>query len=82
MASQFFQVAVSETKRGHLGADGPLSYQAKLHLNTKVLDFVKSGGPILTVGSTILEMRLGLRGSPRSAASRFRQGAMGAGAHA
>ena len=52
-------MAASETKRGHLGADGPLSYQTKLNLNTKVLDFIKLGGPKWTVDRTVFEMWLG-----------------------
>ena len=42
---------------------------ANLNRNVKVLDFVKSGGPILTVDRTIFEMRLGLGDSPRAAAA-------------
>ena len=34
-------------------------YTASLNLNVKVLDFVKSGGPILTIDRTIFEMWLG-----------------------
>ena len=34
-------------------------YTASLNLKVKVLDFVKSGGPNWTVGSTIFEMWLG-----------------------
>ncbi len=33
---------------------------AKRNLNTKVLDFVKSGGPKLTVGRTVFELRMEL----------------------
>ena len=36
------------------------NYTASLNLKVKVLDFVKSGGPKLTVGRTIFEMRLAL----------------------
>ena len=39
--------------------EGP-NYTASLNLNVKVLDFVKSGGPKLTVGRTIFEMWMGL----------------------
>ncbi len=39
-------------------------------LGDKVLDFVKSGGPELTVGSTVFELWLGLGDSPRSATAR------------
>ena len=35
-------------------------YTARVNLNTKVLDFVKSGGPKLTIDRTIFEMRLAL----------------------
>ena len=35
-------------------------YRTNLSLNWKVLDFVKRGGPDLTVGSTIFEMWMGL----------------------
>ena len=35
-------------------------YEANLNLRVKVLDFVKSGGPYLTVDSTIFELRMDL----------------------
>ena len=35
------------------------SYPASLNLRVKILDFIKSGGPILTVDRTIFEMWLG-----------------------
>ena len=38
---------------------GP-DYTASLNVKVKVLDFVKSGGPKLTVGRTIFEMWMGL----------------------
>ena len=34
-------------------------YRTNLSLNWKVLDFVKRGGPVLTVGRTVFEMWLG-----------------------
>ena len=37
---------------------GPV-YRTSLNLNVKVLDFVKSGGPKLTVGRTVFELWLG-----------------------
>ena len=37
-----------------------LIYNASLNRNTKVLDFIKSGGPKLTVDRTIFEIRMGL----------------------
>ena len=37
-----------------------LSYKDRRNLSLKVLDFVKSGGPKLTVGRTIFEMWMGL----------------------
>ena len=40
----------------HASLDG---YRANLNLIVKVLDFVKSGGPILTVDRTVFEMWLG-----------------------
>ena len=40
------------------GLGGP-DYRFSLNLNTKVLDFVKSGGPKWIVGGTIFEMWLG-----------------------
>ena len=39
-----------------MGADGPRGYQAKLNLNTKVLDFAQLGGPKGTVCSAIFEL--------------------------
>ena len=42
--------------RRHCYSLGP--YTSNLILNSKVLDFIKSGGPKLTVGRTIFEMRL------------------------
>ena len=36
-----------------------LDYTTSLNLNVKVLDFVKSGGPILTIDRTIFEVWLG-----------------------
>ena len=47
-----------ETHRYFLGP-----YTSNLILNTKVLDFIKSGGPTWIVGGTIFEMWLGLGGS-------------------
>ena len=38
---------------------GNPNYSANLNLKTKVLDFVKSGGPTWMVGSAIFEMWLG-----------------------
>ena len=38
----------------------PSIYSANLNLSVKVLDFVKSGGPKLTVDRTIFEIRLAL----------------------
>ena len=38
----------------------PRIYCAKLNLTTKVLNFVQSGGPKLTVGRTIFELWMGL----------------------
>ena len=35
-------------------------YRSTVSLNVKVLDFVKPGGPKLTVGRTIFEMWMGL----------------------
>ena len=39
-------------------------YTANLNLIAKVLDFVKFGGPILTIGGTVFEVWLGLGASP------------------
>ena len=39
--------------------ENPLAYRSSLNLKLKVLDFVKFGGPILTVDRTIFEMWLG-----------------------
>ena len=38
---------------------GP-TYRSRTTVNVKVLDFVKSGGPDLTVGSTVFETWMGL----------------------
>ena len=38
----------------------PFRYRSNWKLNVKVLDFVKSGGPKLTVDRTIFEIRLAL----------------------
>ena len=40
--------------------ENPLAYRSSLNLKLKVLDFVKFGGSILTVGRTVFEMRLRL----------------------
>ena len=48
--------------------ENPLAYRSSLNLKLKVLDFVKSGGPKLTVDRTIFELWLGLDGSPRQSA--------------
>ena len=48
--------------RGGLTPDGVgagSSYRSRASLSVKVLDFIKSGGPILTVDRTIFEMWLG-----------------------
>ncbi len=39
---------------------GTLGYRAKGKLRAKVLDFVQSGGPNLTVGSTTFEVLFSL----------------------
>ena len=39
--------------------ENPLAYRSSLNLKLKVLDFVKFGGPKLTVGRTIFELWLG-----------------------
>ena len=44
-----------ETHRYFLGP-----YTSNLILNTKVLDFIKSGGPVLTVDRTTLELAMPL----------------------
>ena len=38
---------------------GQSAYRSKMNLNVKVLDFMKSGGPILTIDRTIFELWLG-----------------------
>ena len=43
-----------------LSAQGNPAYTTNLNFKVKVLDFVKSGGPKLTVARTIFEMRLEL----------------------
>ena len=35
------------------------AYTASLNLKVKVLDFIKSGGPILTIDRTVFELWLG-----------------------
>ena len=35
------------------------TFKPNLNLNSKVLDFIQFGGPILTVGRTVFEMWLG-----------------------
>ena len=40
------------------GWEAGSAYRSKVRVNVKVLDFVKRGGPILTVDRTIFEMWL------------------------
>ena len=42
-----------------MNCDQVWTYSANLNLRMKVLDFVKLGGPKLTVGRTIFELWLG-----------------------
>ena len=42
------------------GWEAGSAYRSNVRVNVKVLDFVKRGGPKLTVDRTIFEMRLGL----------------------
>ena len=49
-----------EVESGHESAGPMAAYSARLKVMVKVLDFVKFGGPKLTVGRTIFEMRLEL----------------------
>ena len=44
------------------GARSASGHISRTNLITKVLDIVKLGGPTWTVGRTIFEMRMGLRG--------------------
>ena len=48
-----------EVKSGHESAGPMAAYSARLKVMVKVLDFVKSGGPILTIDRTVFEMWLG-----------------------
>ena len=49
-----------ETTISRRVSTSPLSYRANGNLRTKVLDFVQSGGPNLTVGSTTFEVLFSL----------------------
>ncbi len=51
------------SRRTARGARSASDYSANLTRKVKVLDFIKSGGPILTIDRTIFEMWLVLAGS-------------------
>ena len=48
------------SRRTDSGARSARDYSATLTRKVKVLDFIKSGGPKLTVDRTIFEIRMGL----------------------
>ena len=42
-----------------MGWEAGSAYRFKVSVNVKVLDFVKRGGPILTIDRTVFELWLG-----------------------
>ena len=42
-----------------MGWEAGSTYRSRTTVNAKILDFIKSGGPVLMVGSTIFELWLG-----------------------
>ena len=43
-----------------MGWEAGSAYRSKVRVNVKVLDFVKRGGPDLTVDSTVFELAMSL----------------------